>query len=470
VSPPSPYEPASFRDPSARVFRHDGAIYRALGTRALADWDAVSRAPFWRRFVDDGRVVRTERDDGAAAWLAGDAAEWSAVLRHEAVPVVSYPYEWPFGMLQDAALLQLDLLLAALADGFVLKDGTPYNVQWVGRRPVFIDVASITRLEPGSPWAGYRQFCEMCLYPLLIQAYKDIDFHPWLRGRLDGIPPDQCRALFSLGDLRRAGVLTHVVLQAAMDRRAAGADRDVRRELSRAGFSAALVAANARRLHALVARLRWKKTSSTWSDYTSTHSYAADDLDAKTSFVREAVRDAPRDVVWDLGCNTGVFSRIAAGHAASVVAVDADQLSVERLYQSLKADGPANVLPLVGNVADPSPGLGWLGRERLPLADRSTPSLVLCLALVHHIALSANVPFREFLDWLGSLGADVVIEFVSKDDAMSQRLLRNKEDLFADYHEAAFEAHLRRRFTIARRQPLGGGTRTLYYCRSHART
>ena len=415
--------------------------------------------------MDDGRIVRTVQDDAAMNFLPEPDGRWPAVLRHDSIPVISYPYEWPFGMLQDAALLQLDVLLAALSDGFVLKDGTPYNVQFVGSRPTFIDIASITKLVPGSPWEGYRQFCELCLYPLLLQAYKDIDFHPWLRGRLDGIPPEQMRAIFGIRDLRRAGVLTHVVLQAALTRKAAGANRNVKRDLSQAGFSTALVTANAQRLRKLVAGLQWGRTSSTWSDYTTTHSYDAPGMTAKMDFVRDAVRDRPRDVVWDLGSNTGNFSRIAAEYARYVVAVDADQLSVERMYQSLKATGPANILPLVGNVADPSPGLGWLGRERQSLPERSRPSLVLCLALVHHVALSANVPVGEFIGWLATLGADVVIEFVSKDDAMSRRLLQNKDDVFPDYTQPVFEAHLERRFTVARRQVLGDGTRTLYYAR-----
>ena len=439
-------------------------MYRALGPRALADWDALSTAPFFRRFMEDGRVVPTVRDDEGAA-LVPDRDRWAAVLRHETIPVVSYPYEWSFSMLQDAALLQLDLLIAALSDGFVLKDGTPYNVQFIGAKPTFIDTASITRLAPGSPWEGYRQFCELCLYPLMLQSYKDIDFHPLLRGRVDGIRPDQARAVFTLNDVRRAGVLTHVVLQAALDRRAAGADRNVKRDLKQAGFSTALVTANARRLRKLVAGLTWGRASSTWSDYTSTHSYGDEDLAAKTAFVTDAVRDRPRDVVWDLGCNTGNFSRIAAEHATYVVAVDADELSVERMYQALRNGGPRNILPLVGNVADPSPGLGWLGRERLPFTDRSRPSLVMCLALVHHVALSANVPLGEFVAWLGALGADIVIEFVSKEDAMSQRLLRNKEDVFPEYTLAAFDRLIEQHFAVARRQTLGGGTRTLYYAR-----
>jgi SAM-dependent methyltransferase len=302
----------------------------------------------------------------------------------------------------------------------------------------------------------------------MLQAYKDIDFQPWLRGRLDGIPPAQFRPLFSIRDLLKPGVLTHVVLQAALDRRGTGADRDVKGDLRKAGFTTELLAANARRLRKLVAGLTWRRATSTWSEYTSTHSYEADDLEAKRAFVAGAVRDRPRQVVWDLGCNTGTFARLAAEHATYVVAVDADHLSIERLYRTLAKDGPPNVLPLVASVTEPSPGLGWLGQERRPLVDRSRPDLVLCLALAHHVALSANVPVGEFVEWLASLGADIVIEFVSKEDAMSQRLLRNKEDLFADYDQASFEGHLGRRFSIVRRLPLGGGTRTLYHGRHHA--
>jgi hypothetical protein len=113
-------------------------------------------------------------------------------------------------MLQDAALLQLDLLIAALDEGMTLKDATPFNAQWIGTRSVFIDTASFTRAEAGIPWLGYRQFCEMFLYPLLLQAYKDVPFHPWLRGSLDGLDAGHVNQLMSLRDRLRPGVFTHV--------------------------------------------------------------------------------------------------------------------------------------------------------------------------------------------------------------------------------------------------------------------
>ena len=153
---------------------------------------------------------------------AGPLPDGGGLVEHARIPFVSYPYEWPFGMLKDAALLHLALMRDALAEGFILKDSSPYNVQWRGARPVFIDIPSFEPLGPGEPWVGYRQFCELMLYPLMLQAYRGIDFRPWLRGRIDGIPAEEMRRLLSSRDLLRAGVLLHVVAQSLLQRRYSG--------------------------------------------------------------------------------------------------------------------------------------------------------------------------------------------------------------------------------------------------------
>jgi SAM-dependent methyltransferase len=237
----------------------------------------------------------------------------------------------------------------------------------------------------------------------------------------------------------------------------------MRAELKRAGFDVGLIRANVKRLRALVDGLTWQPARSTWSEYADEHSYDAEDLEHKTRFVR-AVASARRwSLVWDLGCNTGHFARVAADHADCVVALDADQLAVERLYQALAGEGNRTILPLVGNLADPSPGLGWRGRERVPLADRGTPDLVFCLALIHHLVISANIPLRDLLEWLAALGADLVIEFIDRGDAMVQRLLLNKADQYRDYDRAIFESCLSAWFRVVRTERLGSGTRFLYH-------
>ena len=377
------------------------------------------------------------------------------------MPVVSYPYEWPFGMLKDAALLELDLLLAALDEGLVLKDASPYNVQWRGARPVFVDVGSFERLREGEPWAGYRQFCTLVLYPLQLQAYKGVPFQPWLRGALEGIEPSEMRALLGFRDRFRRGVLTNVVLHARLEGRYA--DRDVKSDLKKAGFHAELIRANARKLRKLVQRLEWEPGRTAWSDYGEANPYDDADAAAKEAFVREAAGTRRRRLLWDLGANDGRYTRIAAREADYTVAVDADTAVVEALYRTLRAEGSRTILPLVGNVADPSPGLGWRGAERSTLAERARPDLTLCLALVHHVALSSNVPVRSFLDWLAELETEVVVEFPTRDDPMVQRLLSRKgPGANPEYDTEVFERALDERWRVERREVLPSGTRILY--------
>jgi hypothetical protein len=377
------------------------------------------------------------------------------------VPVVSYPYEWPFGMLKDAALLELDLLLAALDEGLVLKDASPYNVQWRGARPVFVDVGSFERLREGEPWAGYRQFCTLVLYPLQLQAYKGVPFQPWLRGALEGIEPSEMRALLGFRDRFRRGVLTNVVLHARLEGRYA--DRDVKSDLKKAGFHAELIRANARKLRKLVQRLEWEPGRTAWSDYGEANPYDDADAAAKEAFVGEAAGTRRRRLLWDLGANDGRYTRIAAREADYTVAVDADTAVVEALYRTLRTEGSRTILPLVGNVADPSPGLGWRGAERSTLAERARPDLTLCLALVHHVALSSNVPVRSFLDWLAELETEVVVEFPTRDDPMVQRLLSRKgPGANPEYDTEVFERALDERWRVERREVLPSGTRILY--------
>jgi ribosomal protein L11 methylase PrmA len=460
------YEPGSYRDRDGRVFyAASGRVCRALSARALTEWHAVERTQFFTKAIADGRVIATrqltEPELGESSTL-----EWAGVLEHQAVPCITYPFEWSFGMLQDAALLHLELINDALDEDLTLKDGTAYNVQWVNNRPVFIDVASFERLRPGQPWAGYRQFCQTFLYPLLLQAYKNIPFQPWLRGRLDGITPQECRSLMSLRDFFRRGVASHVWLHAWLGSQRSVDEVDASKALKTAGFSKELIRANIQGLLKLVKRLRWSPGRSTWSDYPESNSYTVTDRDRKERFVRQAIHSRAWKRVWDVGCNTGIYSRIAAENAELVVAMDADHPTVERMYQSLKKDpvrGPGSILPLVNNIVDFPVGLGWRGTERTSLVERGRPELCLCLAVVHHLVIGHGVPLRELLAWFAEMGTSLVIEFVSKSDPMVKRLLRGRHDGYADYEQPVFEKTLSELFSIRRTESLDSGTRVLYF-------
>ena len=459
-------ESGSFRDRKARVFYHKGGVYRVLSKEALSDWDALSATQFFPRLSEAGKIIRTEKLDSFNSPEVQPQGHWAGVLKHERIPFISYPYEWSFGMLKDAALLQLELLLVALKEDLILKDSSPFNVQWKGTDPVFIDITSFEKLAPGEPWVGYRQFCQLFLYPLLLQAYKDVPFQPWLRGSIDGIESEHCEHLMSARDFLRPGIFTHVFMQARMQSRLGNSQRDVKTDLRKAGFSKQLIVSNVERIQKLIHGLRWDPGKSVWADYAVTNTYSEKDQERKVAFVREVVHSRFWELTYDLGSNTGAFSRIAAENSRYVVALDADQLAVERLFQALKAEGVKTILPLVNNLADPSPNLGWRGLERKALANRTKPELVLCLALVHHLVISANIPLGEFVEWLASLGADLVIEFITKEDAMVQTLLRNKEDNYSDYDKEYFKECLSAAFNVVRHEKLDSGRRILYYAKS----
>ncbi len=438
-------------------------MFRTLSREGLEDWRALAGSRLFAAATEAKELVGTEElADGRVPEALRGAA---GVLQHETIPFVSYPYEWPFSMLRDAALLQLDLLGRALDEGLTLKDASPYNVGWRGTQPVFIDVGSFERLREGEPWAGYRQFCTLYLYPLLLQALRGVDFRPLLRGSVDGIEPSEMRRLLPLRDRLRRGVLTHVTLHARLEGKHA-ADKDVKRDLKSAGFNTELVKANVRGLVKLVRRLRWEPDETAWTEYGSTTTYTETDAERKAAFVREAAGGRRRRLVWDLGANDGRFTRIAAENAEYAVALDADGAVIERLYRALREEGSTSILPLVANIADPPPGLGWRGRERRPLADRGRPDLTLALAVVHHLAIGANIPLAELVDWLAELETELVIEFPTAADPMVEQMLRRKrEGTHADYTRETFERLLGEAFTVEVTEELAGGARVLYRAR-----
>jgi SAM-dependent methyltransferase len=447
------------------VFERDGRLHRALSATALADWERLAATRFYRELSDQGSLPRTSRVSFDETELRSLSPRFEAVLEHERLPLVSYPYEWSFSMLRDAALLTLDILAAAIGEGMTLKDASAYNVAFRGAQPVFVDLGSFETWRQGEPWVGYRQFCQLFLYPLFLHAYKGIPFQAWLRGSIDGILPEDMAGLFSAREWLRAGVFTHVVLQAMLVRRAAATRSSMRESIAAAGFKKEMILANVASIRRVVARLQPRRATSTWSEYATTRSYGEADLRTKQEFVRRAIRTTAPRVIWDLGCNTGEFSRIAAETAEYVVAIDGDELAVDRLYTALAQERNTRIQPLVVRFNDPSPGLGWRNEERGPLEQRSRPDLVLALALAHHLVITANVPVAAVLSWLADTAPCFVVEFVSKQDPMVKQLLLNKIDDYVDWEKPRFEAELEARGEIVDRLELSSGTRFLYLAR-----
>jgi predicted RNA methylase len=457
--------PGSWRDPSSRVFAGDDRIVRALDRDAASDYDALEAAPFFRDALSAGRIIGTRRLDVVPERLSKDG--WAAALEHERVPVVTYPFEWTFSMLRDAALLQLDLTEQAIDGGFITKDATPYNVQFVGSRPTFIDVGSFERLDVGEPWFGYRQFCEQFLSPLLLQS-RGVPMQPWLRGAPHGITPGECRAALPWRTRARPSVFVHVGLHAWAERRYGGSSRDLRGEMRAAGFNPAIVRAQLRKLRRVVSRLKWSPKASAWSGYADRGHYTEHDLDAKEAFVRRVAAQRHRTQVLDIGANDGRFTEAALASGDYAVALDADPLVVDQLYRSLRDRRDERILPVTMDVANMSAPVGWRGNERPGFIDRVRPDLVLMLAVVHHLAITDMIPLEEVVALLADLRAEVVVEVPDPEDDMVRRLMRSKKEREVErYSVEAFERACAPAFDVAERETLPSGHRHLYHLRLH---
>lgn len=414
--------------------------------RAATDLAAAREGGLLDELVRDGLLLPFE-----------DAGE--GLVRQETLPFVSYPYEWPFAMLRDAALLHLDVLERSLRHGFTLTDGSAYNVQFRGTRPVFIDLGSFVRHDEGAPWSGYAQFCRHFLGPLLIAAYGRVPYQPWLRASLDGIAPADVSAALGLRDKLRPSVFTNVVLQSFLSARTRDLDPAALGNRVRVPREALL--RQVRGLRRTIARLRSRRRRSDWIDYERARSYTAEGLAVKAAAVSGALESTRPDLVLDLGTNRGEYALLAARAAGSVVAIDGDETGVDDVYVRARADG-SRVLPLVMDLANPSPDQGWAERERQGLRSRGSADLVMALALVHHLRISVGAPVRAILDWLAELAPAALIEFVPKTDPMVRRLLAWREDVFDDYELDLFERALADRFAIRERVAVPGSERVLY--------
>ena len=440
----------------------NGEVVRAFTAIGAKDIEKVWKKPSIQNALASGELIESNLVEPSSVGLN---EPWVTAMTHPLIPFISYPYEWTFSMLKDAAQLQLKLTRETLADGIGLKDATPYNVQFIGSRPQFIDAGSFEKRRKGDPWYGYRQFCEMYLYPLMMQGYLGVGFQQFLRGSVNGISPDTMRKLLPASIRHpRKGRLTHVVLHAAAQNRFADSDNNMKSDAAKAGMNAQVLDATLRKLQGIVKKISLGDKKSTWSEYSERGHYIESSLDEKQKFVRDAVASAPRKQVWDIGCNDGVFSRIAAAHSDYVVAMDADPLVVDRLYNTLKAEKNEQILPLYVDLTDSGGGVGWRGQERPGVFDRGRPDIVMALAVIHHMAITFHVPLASQLDMFRALTPELIIEMPHADDPMVRKLLTNKRDgIHDDFTLEEFERLLNERFTVKSKMLLSSGTRTIFH-------
>jgi ribosomal protein L11 methylase PrmA len=449
--------PASFRDPSGFLFRHDGVIYRQVNLVYKDDYSHLMDSDLYRALVDDNLLIPHEE-----VGIESPAPELAyKIIRPEPIPFISYPYEWCFSQLRDAALTTLKIQRKALDFGMSLRDSSAYNIQFKNGKPLFIDTLSFGKYHEGEPWVAYRQFCQHFLAPLALMSYKDIRLSQLLSVHIDGLPLDLTACLLPWRTRFRLGLLSHIHLHARSQKRFA--DKQINLKQQRISRYAFLGILNS--LESTVKKLKWQPGGTEWAEYYQDTNYTPQAFEHKKTIVAGFLDRVRPATVWDLGANVGIFSRLASDRGIPTVSFDVDPAAAEKNYSNCVARGETNILPLLIDLTNPSPSIGWQHKERMSLVERGPADAVLALALVHHLAISNNLPFSRIADFLSDISHWLIVEFIPKTDSQVQRLLATREDIFPDYTRQAFEQEFSRYFAIDDPVDIQESQRTLYLMR-----
>ncbi len=449
----------SFRDPAGFLFSHKGIVYRQVNHWGQVDYDMLMTSGLYTALINEGLLLSHEE-----VVLPAPRPELAyRVLCPIQLPFISYPYEWCFSQLQDAALTTLRIQKRALDFGMSLKDSSAYNIQFYQGRPILIDTLSFEPYQEGQPWVAYRQFCQHFLAPLALMARRDVRLSQLLRVHIDGVPLDLTARLLPWSARFQSGVFFHIYMHSRSQKRYADAtlvpERAIGR-MSRIGLLGLLDS-----LETAVKRLRWSGGATEWGDYYDKTNYTAAAHEHKKALIGAWLGQfAPRSV-WDLGANTGVFSRLASARGIPTVAFDVDPDAIEQAYRTARLDGDPNFLPLLLDLTNPSPALGWQSSERQSWLARGPADMVLALALVHHLAIANNVPLPRLAEFFSHLGERLVLEFVPKEDSQVQKLLATRKDIFGDYTQSGLEVAFAGYFEIEKREVIAESCRILYLMR-----
>ncbi len=446
--------PSSFRDPSGFLFSRNGILYRQVNRAYSKDYARLMDSGLYEKLVKANFLIPHDESDQAA--LESEIA--FKVIRPERVDFISYPYEWSFSQLKDAALATLSIQKRALKLDMSLKDASAYNIQFMRGKAMLIDTLSFEIYKEGEPWIAYKQFCQHFLAPLALMSVRDVRLNQLLRVYIDGLPLDLASSLLPAKTKFNFGLLTHIHIHAGAQKKYSNKAAAPRKgAMSRQALTGLIES-----LESTIKKLTWKPAGTEWGDYYENTNYSDAAFEHKKQLIKEWSSEKKPNLVWDLGGNTGVFSREAASSGAFTVSFDIDPAAVEQNYRTVKTKKEQNILPLLLDLTNPSPAIGWDNSERDSFGARGPADMILALAVIHHLAISNNVPLPQLADFFAARCKWLAIEFVPKSDSQVKILLATREDIFPAYTRAGFESAFAQRFNIHKSENVRDSERVLY--------
>ncbi|MGV7220602.1 MAG: SAM-dependent methyltransferase [Nitrospinales bacterium] len=452
--------PSSFRDPSGFVFSSEGTIYRQINEIYKDEYEFLNDSGLYSDLTESGFLI--PHDEVSVESQSIDNAY--KVIEPKQIPFISYPYEWSFNQMMDAALITLEIQKRSLDHGMVLKDASAYNIQFINSKPVFIDTLSFERLDEGKPWVAYRQFCQHFLAPLALMRMKDVRLNQLLKVHIDGVPLDLASKLLPFKSKLSIGLLFHIHLHASAQKKYSGKPEEASKKENKK-ISKRVHLGLVDNLKSSVLKLGWEPSGTEWSDYYDETNYSNQAMNFKKEKVESYLVKVHPKSVWDLGANTGEFSKLSAAMGIPTIAFDIDPACVDFNYRACRNENRECLLPLLLDLANPSPGIGWENRERSSFMERGPVDLVMALALIHHLVISNNVPIARLAEFFSKISQNLIIEFVPKSDSQVKRLLAFRKDIFDDYHIEGFISAFSSFFEIVDKYEIPESGRTLFLLR-----
>ena len=436
--------PGSFRDPSGFVFQKSGQLCRRILPAGKKDFSFFLGSGLCRRLLDSGKMVPFTFSEGD-----------ENTLFLEELPFISYPYEWSFSQLKEAALLTLEIMEETLDCGMILKDASAFNVAFRAGKAVFMDHTSFTRYEENRPWCAYGQFVRHFLLPLLLMEKKDLQLLDLLKNDLNGIPLELGSKLLPCRSYLDVDILLHVHFHALFEKRFSrrkGEFAEPQMPLKRLKH---LVGA----LQSYIRSMKFPRVRTLWGAYQGSCSYTPESLEAKKSLVEDFCRRGNFDTLCEPGSGGGEFTQIAARHASKVIAADSDPQAVEHLFQLSRKF--TNIYGILLDLNNPTPALGVFNRERSSFFERFRGDGVLGLALIHHLRITGNWTLEQIAAFFEMTAPKALVEFVPRDDPQTQQLLRGREEYCPDWELGPLTETFLRFYKKCRHHFLPGSKRVL---------
>ena len=448
------HHPSSYRDPSGFIFEKNGILYRQVNKVFKEHFDFFIASGCYEKLVKKDWLIPHET---IAENFSGDY-NWYATLKPERLSFISYPYEWSFDMLKDAALLTLDILKESLASGMILKDATPYNIQWHTGKLAFIDSLSFEKYDETVPWIAYRQFCENFLSPLLLAHYSRMPLQEMMLAYSEGIPLAVTKSFLPWRTKFSIHTYLHIHLHAKYSTK-----NPTPQTGKNAAFSKKKLLNLVASLEVLITKLKLPESKSTWSDYYDEASQRTDYLEHKRTIIQQWLEKIkPVATAADLGANTGEFSKLMAAKNIETIASDFDPNCINALYNEIKKNGEKNIVPIIIDLSKPSPAIGVNNEERDSFIKRTHVDLALALALIHHLAIGKNIPLEKIADLFQRMCRYLIIEFVPKQDEKIKLMLTGKKDIYTAYKEENFLSSFKQYFSVLEKETIAGSERTIY--------